>query len=97
MRKIFLGFLPVLIAVSCTSSQISLNDLQGTWAPSKDENATFTIKGNTIQYFEEEGYFDLSLSKDVITLTEEGHHITYYKILKANRDSLVLVTDEKKN
>ncbi|MFP9114699.1 hypothetical protein ACLI1A_12220 [Flavobacterium sp. RHBU_3] len=93
MKNILFAVLCILAMASCTPKQISLNDLQGTWAPSKDENAAFTIEGNTITYFEEEIAQELKLQNSTVELLEEGHHISSWKIQKATKDSLVLVVE----
>jgi hypothetical protein len=94
MKKIFFGVLCSTALISCTLKQISLDDLQGIWAPAKGENAAFTIQGNAITYFEQETALNIKLKDSTLELLEEGHHISYWKIQKVTKDTLILATGD---
>jgi hypothetical protein len=62
--------------------------LQGTWAPGINENATFTIKGQKLFYFEDPEPVSFFLTNDTMNLMIDGEYFQNV-ILKLDVDSLV--------
>jgi hypothetical protein len=92
--KHFFIFLVAILLFSCASQTGLNNALQGTWAPVEDENVAFTIEGNTIQYFEEESLLDVRLEGNTLSIIEEGHELGKWQVLKADKETLVLKSED---
>lgn len=92
--KIYICFTICLFLISCSSYKILEKKIQGYWALGRNENVVFIIRNNDVIYPEDEGKLDLKLNKNIMELSEEGHLITKWKILKVTSDSLFLKTDD---
>ncbi|MGB3464016.1 MAG: hypothetical protein WBA74_02045 [Cyclobacteriaceae bacterium] len=73
-----------------SSSRFSLDIklLQGVWAESEDQNALFTIKGDSLYYFEDPKPVYYELTDDTLKILIEGEFYSS-KILKLSSDSLI--------
>lgn len=96
IKKIILTSL-VLIIFGCNESQkkIKVDDLIGHWAPSENDDVSFTLKKNgVIEYFEKNTLYHYSINKNKLVITEEGQLLIDYEILLLSVDSLHLKTEE---
>ena len=72
--------------------------LQGVWAESEEENAAFRIVGKQIQYFDDienskEDYTTYLFENGLLTIFDGEDTITFYKVIKLSKDSLVYQTE----
>ncbi|MBP1631114.1 MAG: hypothetical protein H6Q15_2007 [Bacteroidetes bacterium] len=69
--------------------------LQGIWATSKEENASFIIEGNKIEYFEvEDTSFHYQLKDNIYIVMSNNDTISSYKVITLTKDSLVMMAKE---
>jgi hypothetical protein len=80
--------------LSCNSSKDMHEKIQGYWALEKDDNVVFIIKKNNVIYPEDEDKLKLHLNKNVMELSEEGHFITKWQVIKITSDSLFLKMED---
>jgi hypothetical protein len=85
----------LLFLFNCNSlKDEKLTWLQGAWAKSKDDNVSFIIEKDRIQYLEYEGNFTIKINDDKMTLYEDFVKLSEYHILLLTSDSLHLKTEE---
>ena len=83
-----------LLVLSCASNKNIQKKIQGYWALDRNENVVLIIRKNEVIYPDEEGKLDLKLNKNIMELSEEGHLITKWVIIKITSDSLFLKTED---
>ncbi|BDX37810.1 hypothetical protein CYCD_11650 [Tenuifilaceae bacterium CYCD] len=66
--------------------------LNGIWAESEDENANFYIKNDSMYFIEDPKPCFIELSNDTLITHYEGLS-TFDKIIKLDKDSLVLLNE----
>jgi hypothetical protein len=80
--------------INFTEKQQAINkqDLNGIWAISEDENASFRIKGDSMYFLEDTFPCFIELRFDTLITYYDGL-ITKDKIIKLDQDSLVLFNE----
>ena len=87
----------ILIIVCCTNSQKEIinEDFFGHWAPSENDDISFTLKKDgIIKYFEDNIIYNYSIKNNRLIIREEKQLLIEYKVLKITPDTLILVTEE---
>lgn len=92
--KITIYFIIFLFHLSCSGQKSLLQKMQGAWAPSRDQNVSFVITKNTVFYPEDNGKLDFKLNRNTMKLSEEGHSIAKWVVIKVTSDSLFLKTED---
>lgn len=83
-----------ILLLSCSSQKSVLHQIQGTWSPGVEQNVSFIVKDNHIIYPEDEEKLDFKINNNSLELSEEGHAIAKWKIIKVTSDSLVIETED---
>ena len=87
----FWCYSPLVVA---QQNYFQIRHLNGFWAESYQSNVSFIIKGDKIRYLEDATEYKIELLENRLKVSESGHLIAYYKVIKLDKNMLWLKLEE---